>query len=283
MVANHELGASVICAIRESHDFARTCIVWLLSKQDDDEISQGTSLRRNDEGLSKIHAAQLDKKASSDMSHTELKSIASAYSHTQLADAVAADELTLPTKRKRRTLQLSETDSESDTETLDEEQWQEDHEGKHQDEGSIDDDPDLVVDRFGIHHGPLCIPSKQLCTRVASIVERIRRVNRKPPWNIADVKKVINDENGWLLGMEADENCIDAALYNALPTLDFSASRQPKWIRCYWKAESIWGTARVDLISRKHGSDVRVKLFFPADNASGILTGADALYAYELI
>lgn len=236
-------------------------------------------MHRNGEGLSKTHAAQIDITLPAEMSHDELTGIASAYSHTQLAEAIATNELKLPGRKKRRTLQLMENDFDLGDETIcgedDEEQQQEDEEGEKDEE-----DDELVVDRFGIHHGPLCMPSRALCSRVATIVERLRTGGE---WTPFDVKNAIIEESNWLLGyVEVDECVIDAALYYTLPALIFSPSNPPRnRIRVWWNSESMWASARVDRVSVKKG-ELRVDLTFPEEDASGFITGADILFAYEI-
>jgi hypothetical protein len=268
MKTNHEIGAQVIIAVRENADFARDAVEWLLSKQEDDERMQGTSLHRNGEGLSKIHAARIDKELPADMSHDELKGIASAYSHTQLAEAVEAGELKLPPKKKRRVL-CPESDDELFHVDDDEEQDQDD-----------DEDDAVVVDRFGIHLGPLCMPSRALCARVGTVVERLRAAGA---WTPNDVKNVIMEESKWLLGhAEIDDCVIDAALYYALPAVTFSPADPPRrLIRLWWNSESMWANARVDRVSVTNG-ELRVDMTFPEEKASGFITGADTLYAYAL-
>jgi hypothetical protein len=268
MKTNHETGTEVILAVRENRDFAREAVEWLFSKQDDDERIQGTSLHRNGEGLSKTHAAQIDNKFPSDMSHAELTAMASCYSHTQLAEAVEQGELKLPRRKARRTLQLTDED--------DEERAQED--------AVVDAvvDAELAVSRFGIHSGPLCMPSRALCARVATVVERLRAAGA---WSPQDVKNAILDESNWLLGHVTVDDCvIDAALYYTLPALAFSpdGDRPKGLIRVWWNSECCWATARVDRVSVANG-DLRVDLTFPEEAASGSVTGPDTAFAYEIV
>jgi hypothetical protein len=182
-------------------------------------------------------------------------------------------QLILP--RKKRRLYLAEDDED--------EVDDEDDEDEEDEEDEDDEEPSIHVDRFGIHAGAFVMPSRQLCDRVGAIVERIRRVDvRKAAWSVADVRAVINKEDSWL-GVDIQENVIDAALYYTLPVLNFMASQPPTFVRVFWASEQKWSNARVDRISRKHGSDVRVSLTFTEEHASGVVTGADALFAYALI
>jgi hypothetical protein len=272
MKTNHETGTEVILAVRENREFAREAVEWLFSKQDDDERMQGTSLHRNGEGLSKTHAAQIDKKFPADMSHAELTVMASCYTHTQLAEAVEQGELKLPSRKARRTLQLTDED--------DEERAQEDAEEDADEDAA--EDPSPVVSRFGILCGPLCMPSRALCARVATVVERLRAAGA---WSPRDVKNAILEESKWLLGhVTVDDSVIDAALYYTLPALAFSPDGDlPKrLIRVWWNSESCWATARVDRVTVSNG-DLRVDLTFPEEAASGSVTGPDTAFAYELV
>jgi len=282
MKTNHEVGAQVIIAVRENHDFARDAVEWLMSKQDDDERMQGTSLHRNGEGLSKTHAARVDMQFPAEMSHDQLTGIASAYTHTQLAEAIESGELKLPTRKKRRTLQIF------DDEEYDEEQIQEDEEDGLREQEEYDENggcSDVVVDRFGVHKGPISMPSKALCARVATIVEQFRAdVSKSLPWTFSQVKHKIIDESSWLIGhVEINDCVIDAALYYALPELILSAGDPCRNIRLFWAEENIWANARVVKVSVVKG-DLRVDLTFPEENdATGFVTGADIGLAYEII
>ena len=275
MKTNHETGALVILAVRENIDFARESVQWLLSKQDDDERVQGTSLHRNGEGLSKTHAAQMDMKDPSEMSHAELTAIACAYTHTQLAEAVETHELELPQRKKRRRKnQLLEEDEE------DEEQQQEDRaREEHEEDERVDYN----------YRGPVYMPSRALCERVATVVERLRVKNvnndtkHESTWVPADVKRAIIEESKWMLGyVDIDDCVIDAALYYTLPALQFSPGNPPRGlIRIWWYSESVWANARVDRVSVTKG-ELRVDMTFPEESASGFVTGPDVLFAYEI-
>jgi flagellar motor protein MotB len=281
MKTNHETGARVIIAVRENMDFARSAVEWLLSKQDDEERMQGTSLHRNGEGLSKTHATQIDMKSPSKMSHGELTAIASAYTHTQLAEAVETQELVLPkrNKRRRRNNQILEEDDEPQPE--DEEQQQEDEAREQPEE-------DERVDKN--YRGPVHMPSRALCARVATIVKRLRAKDVKNEminegtWTPADVKNAIIEESQWMLGyVDIEDSVVDAALYYTLPALIFSPGNPPRGlIRIWWYSESVWASAIVDRVSVTKG-ELRVDLTFPDESASGFVTGTDVLSAYEMV
>ena len=273
MKTNHETGARVIMAVRENVDFARSAVEWLLSKQDDEERMQGTSLHRNGEGLSRTHATQIDMKNPSKMSHGELTAIASAYTHTQLAEAVETQELVLPQRHKRRrNNRVLEEDEEQQQEDEAREQHEEDERGDKN------------------YRGPVYMPSRALCARVATIVERFRAKDMKNEmiiegtWTPADVKNAIIEESKWMLGyVDIDDSVIDAALYYILPALIFSPGNPPRGlIRIWWYSESVWASAIVDRVSVMKG-ELRVDLTFPDESASGFVTGTDVLFAYEMV
>jgi len=280
MKTNHETGALVILAVRENFDFARASIEWLLSKQDDDERVQGTSLHRNGEGLSKTHAAQMDMKDPYEMSHAELTAIACAYTHTQLAEAVETHELELPERNKRRRR----------NQVLDEDEDEEDEEQQQEDEAREQHEEDERAD-FD-YHGPVYMPTRALCERVATVVERLRvkdvhndlhDIKHESTWTPADVKRAIIEESKWMLGyVDIDDSVIDAALYYTLPALHFSPGNPPRGlIRIWWYSESVWASARVDRVSVTKG-ELRVDMTFPEESASGFVTGPDVLFAYEV-
>ena len=277
MAPCHERGSEVLVGVRRDHNFALRCVSWLLSKQDTDELSQGTSLRRNDVGLSKAHAAQVDKTSPVGMSHAELIKIASSYTHTQLAKGVDSGELVLPdpvTRKRRRLLMADESDTDLDSGS-----------GSESDSANARDIRGISLDVFGIQCAglPICMPSRRFVTRVGNIVERVRRADCTPPWTFADVRERINEEDGWL-GVEIDVKMVDAALYYALPAVNWHSKPRPAWIRVWWAAESIWADARVDRVSGANTTEspLRVDLSFPAENTSAFITGADTSFVYAL-
>jgi hypothetical protein len=56
----------------------------------------------------------------------------------------------------------------------------------------------------------------------------------------------------------------------------------PEFVRIWWASEHKWASAKVDRVTRNHGSELRVELTFTEEDASGVVTAADALFAYAL-
>ena len=265
--------------MRDDQPFALASVQWLLSMQSDDEIASGSSLHRNKQGLSKTHAELLARKHAPCMSHDELVAIGSAYTDTQLMQAVSAGHLAMPPRPvafKRRKLAHFDDDSGDEQAANDE------------DSDAEEDAKNVLVTSYGIHCGSVVAPSRQMCARVGKIVARVKSQSPAsmssefppvPPWVPADVHSIVHDEDSWS-GIHIDENLIDAALYYALPPIKYTANRM--WIRIFWASEERWATARVDRVSKIQGTQLNVELYFPDEKLDGSVTGADALFAYEL-
>lgn len=254
-----ELGAAVLVAVRENDAFALACFEWLKSRQEPDELACGTSLHHNGRGFDKFHARALHAK---DLDDDEIKAMVSEYAHTQLVEGVREGELKIPERKKRRLVE--ESDDEPEEAIFDD--------AEHVADGR-ETDAAVALDLYGVACERL--PSRAFAARALQIAAGLScDVLRIPD----EVTAVVNTQDGWS-GAVVSPALVDAALYCALPPIDYAVAKE---VRIFWASENTWASARVDSVSRGNGGRMSVELFFPDEKCAGSVSGADALYAYDL-
>lgn len=264
-----ELGAAVLVAVREDDAFAHTCFEWLKRRQEPDELIRGTSLHRNARGFDKYHARAVHAK---DLDDGEIKAMVSEYAHTQLAEGVRDGELTLPRRRrKRRTVEESDDEPDDADDALVVARTPADH-AEHDEEEEETNAP-VALDLYGVTCERL--PSRAFGQRALQIAAGLScDVLRIPD----EVTAAVNAQDAWS-GAVVSPALVDAALYCALPPIDYATAKE---VRIFWANENLWASARVESVARGDGGRVSVELSFPDEGCAGSVSGADALYAYDL-
>lgn len=263
-----ELGAAVLVAVREDDAFALTCLEWLKCRQEPEEIIRGTSLHRNARGFDKYHARAVHTK---DLDDGEIKAMVSEYAHTQLAEGVRDGELTLPGRRRKRRM-VDESDDEPDDAVVvartSADRAARDGEGEEEETNAT-----VALDLYGVTCERL--PSRAFGQRALQIAAALScDVLRIPD----EVTAAVNAQDAWS-GAVVSPALVDAALYCALPPVDYATAKE---VRIFWANENTWASARVESVTRGDGGRVSVDLFFPDEGCGGSVSGADALYAYDL-
>lgn len=262
-----ELGADVLRAVEGSESFALRALEWLMNRQEPDEIAAGTSTHKNGRGLNKKDAELLQKCPPRSLSPEEVRRVVCRYTHTQLVDGIVEGEIDLPdvvavNKRRRtrgRRVYLGE-DSDS--------------EGEEDAAAEVAEDRTLKLDKYAVRDDHILFPSRQFVERVSRLLRRVKR----GPRVARDVQKIIHEEDSWT-GFQVELRAVDAALYYLYSPVDY-VSNPPSRVRVFWASERQWVNAEVNGVQVR-GAEVTVELYFPDEDASGAVSGADAAYAYS--
>lgn len=286
--AMDDVGVAVLRAVRDNEAFALRCVRFLLDRQDPDEISEGTSLRRNGRGLSKPHAEMLADSVPEATAPSILSRIASEYAHSQLAEAVRSGVLQIPPtilydgssepedpfwsrpdKKRRRRREILSEDEEEDQEEEPEKQV-------------VDLTEETFLDEYGVHLGGIVMPSRAFVSRVRGIVDDLVAHNESVRNFPARVRQRVNGSDGWR-GTNVSSRMVDAALYQVMPSVDLFTASRKALVRIFWVSEQRWATAEVVRVRRRSDTTNVVELFFPDEETDGTVTGPDTLYAYSLV
>jgi hypothetical protein len=213
-----------------------------------------------------VHAKDLD--------DGEIKAMVSEYAHTQLAEGVRDGELTLPRRRRKRRM-VEESDDEPDDAVV-VARTPADHAARdHADSEEEEEETNatVVLDLYGVTCERL--PSRAFGQRALQIAAGLScDVLRIPD----EVTAAVNAQDAWS-GAVVSPALVDAALYCALPSIDYATAKE---VRIFWANENAWASARVESVARGDGGRVSVELFFPDEGCAGSVSGAHALYAYDL-
>jgi predicted transcriptional regulator len=266
------LGADLVKRIEASADVASEIIMFLISRQTNDEILKGTSIHRNGVGLTKDDANRIDREGVP-KNERDLKNMAIKYT-TQVAQAildgsfVLAEELPVEGAREEKLALIERGDADAE-------------EGEEEEE---EEEEVLSTTSVAMFKGerPVLL-SARFCKLVystyLSTIDGVRVIY--PTEFMRGLLDAVNEKFEWC-GQEVDMEMIDMAMYMQSDPLIIDESLAGSMVRVFWSSERQWVSARVIQVRKSGHPCATVDLEFTDEDKVGSVSGTEALYMYSL-